>query len=99
MRTKIIRNALNKVNQPEANLATIIATNRMTLFLVIRRANKVPHHRFAKLDGTLFIFYTPGGFNVAFGLNGAFNLILFTSVFAGETSGQQFTSNHGNRSN
>ena len=95
----IIRNGLNKVNQHEASLATIIATNRIPLSLVIRGANKAPHHHFAKLDGTLSIFYTPGGFNVAFGLNGAFNLILFTSGVAGEKSGQQFTSNHGNRSN
>ena len=79
-----IRNALNKVNQYEDILATIGTTNRMTLFLVIRGANKGPHHHFAKLDGTLPIFYTPGGFSGAFGLNGALNLILSTSEFAGK---------------
>jgi len=79
-----IRNALNKVKQYEANLATIIATNRMALYLMIQATNKGPHHHFVKLDGTLPIFYTPGGFTGVFGLNGALNLILFTSGFAGK---------------
>ena len=56
----------------------------MALYLVIQATNKGPHNHFVKLDGTLPIFYTPAGFTGVFGLNGALNLILFTSGFAGK---------------